>query len=262
MTPWLTRLSFLFFFTCLLISGARGQGGPPLHTDDPGTPGSGNWEINFGFTVDRQPQSHEYETPIVDFNFGAGNRVQLKFELPYVLVNTNGGPIRSGLGNSLFGVKWRFYESKKHSFSLSTYPQLEFSNPTASVRRDLVNGAPNFLLPLEVTKKVGPLDLNAEAGYWFNSYASGGHILGLAVGHRPTERLELLGEVYDQKQVRGTVRDSTGGIGGRYEFHKQLLLLFMVGRGFHGVASQQSRLIGYLGLQFQIERAPAAAVRP
>jgi hypothetical protein len=92
-TPWLTRMSFLFFFTCLLISGARGQGGPPLHTHDPDTPGSENWEINFGFTVDRQPQSHEYETPIVDFNFGAGNRVQLKFELPYLLVNTNGGPM-------------------------------------------------------------------------------------------------------------------------------------------------------------------------
>ena len=30
------------------------QGGPPLLTDDPGTPGKNNWEINLGYTMDRQ----------------------------------------------------------------------------------------------------------------------------------------------------------------------------------------------------------------
>jgi len=27
------------------------QGGPPMLTDDPGTPGSGAWEINFAYVV-------------------------------------------------------------------------------------------------------------------------------------------------------------------------------------------------------------------
>jgi len=232
----------------------RGQGGPPLQTDDPGTPGNHNWEINAGFTADRQPGAHTYETPIIDVNYGAGDRIQLKFELPYVLVNANGGPTQSGLGNSLLGVKWRFYENTKHGLAISTYPQLEFANPTASVHRGLVNSAPNFLLPLEVTKKVGPLELNAEAGYWFNSYATNGHILGLAAGRQATKKLELLAESYHQEQVRGTVRDTTFGGGGRYEFYKHVLLLFMAGRSIHGPASGQSQLIGYLGLQFQIER--------
>lgn len=241
-----------------LPAAAMGQGGPPLQTDDPGTPGNRNWEINMGFTVDRAQDANAYETPILDLNYGLGDRIQLKFEIPYLLESLNGRPVQSGLGNSLFGVKWRFYESKKYGMTFSTYPQLEWNNPTSSLRRGLVAGAPNFLLPLEVTKKVGPITLDGEAGYWFNSYASNGRIMGLAVGHQQTAALELLGEVYHEVQVRGTLRDTTFGIGGRYEFHHGLLLLFMAGRSFSGPASGQSQMIGYLGLQMQIEHGKAS----
>jgi len=46
------------------------QGGPPLLTDDPGTPGRNNWEVNLGYTIDRQPSDNYYETPILDMNYG------------------------------------------------------------------------------------------------------------------------------------------------------------------------------------------------
>jgi Putative MetA-pathway of phenol degradation len=237
----------------LLPAVALGQGGPPLQTDDPGTPGNRNWEINVGFTADRESTANSYETPILDLNYGLGDRIQLKFEIPYLLQSTNTTPVQSGLGNSLLGVKWRFYENKKYGWDISTYPQLEWNNPTSSLRRGFVAGAPNFLLPLEVTKKLGPITMDGEVGYWFNSYASNGRILGLAVGHQQTTKLELLGEVYNQVQVRGTERETTFDFGGRYEFHHGLLLLFMAGRSFHGPASGQAQLIGYLGLQILIE---------
>lgn len=41
------------------------------------------------------------------------------------------------VGNSLAGVKWRFVENKRHELEISTYPQLEFNNPTSSVDRGL-----------------------------------------------------------------------------------------------------------------------------
>lgn len=211
-----------------------------------------------GFTVDRAPGSHTYETPILDLNYGWGDRIQLKFELPYLLQGTNGAPIQSGLGNSLAGVKWRFYQRKDHDFAISTYPQLEFNNPTDSVRRNIVNRAPNFLLPMEVTYRVGPLALDGEAGYWFNSYASNGYIAGFALSHQAADKLELLTEVYHQVQVRGTERDSTFGFGGRYELRKGMLLLFMAGRSFFGASSEQSQFIGYVGMQFQIQKEKPA----
>jgi hypothetical protein len=257
----LLSLGLLSAALCLSADPACGQGGPPLQTDDPGTPGNRNWEINVGVTADRMPESNTYETPIVDMNYGLGDRIQLKLEIPYLLVSNDSKPIQSGLGNSLAGVKWRFFEDKKHGLDISTYPQLEFSNPgSSSVRRGLVNSAPNFLLPVEVTKEAGPLELDGEAGYWFNSYTHDGYILGFAVGHHQTEKFELLSEIYQQVRVRGTERDTTFGLGGRYELHRDLLLLLMAGRSFHGPSSGQSQFIGYAGLQFQIDRSRPASV--
>src|SRR6266496_1771185 len=111
---------------------ASGQGGPPMRTDDPGTPGNGNWEINTGLTTDRRAQEREFEAPILDINYGAGERVQLKFEVPWLIRGTDDGSTKSGLGNSRFGVKWRFHEDKKRDLTISMYPQVDFNNPNNS----------------------------------------------------------------------------------------------------------------------------------
>ena len=58
------------------------QGGPPLLTDDPGTPGNRNWEINIASTQFFSPGENEVETPLLDINYGLGDRIQLKYEVP------------------------------------------------------------------------------------------------------------------------------------------------------------------------------------
>jgi hypothetical protein len=247
-------LSGVLFFTVAGAVAARAQGGPPLLTDDPGTPGNRNWEINLAFTQDIRPQGQSYETPILDMNYGLGDRIQLKWEIPYLVSGSEGSALTTGLGNSLAGVKWRFYQSPKRKLNISTYPQLELNNPgSRSWQRGLVAQGPNFLLPLEVTKQIGPLELNWDAGYWFSRHLSDGNILGFAAGHQVNTRLEVLGEAYHIAEVGGD-RDDTFDFGGRYELHPGLLFLFMAGRSFLGAPSGQSRFIGYFGLQFQIQR--------
>lgn len=102
-----------------LVSHA--QGGPPFRTDDPETPGNKHWEINFGWIGDRNPGSGAYQVPDFDFNYGLGDRIQLKYELPIAIEETRPQPatpstlalpgqVIGGLGESLLGVKWRFYE--------------------------------------------------------------------------------------------------------------------------------------------------------
>jgi len=64
-----------------LSSGtARAQAGPPFLTNDPGTPGNANWEINLGSmqTIARGVSS--YQVPQIDLNFGVGDRIQLTYE--------------------------------------------------------------------------------------------------------------------------------------------------------------------------------------
>jgi hypothetical protein len=44
---------FLVMAFCLsAIAAGMAQGGPPMRTDDPGTLGKGNWEINIAATAD------------------------------------------------------------------------------------------------------------------------------------------------------------------------------------------------------------------
>ena len=138
-------------------------------------------------------------------NYGWGDRVQLKYEMPYVYNSTNNGPLLSGPGDSKFGVKIRFFQNEKLDLNISTYPQLEINNTQNSVRRNLVYQGPLFLLPLEVTKKVGPVDVDLEVGRWFTQQQNY-WISGLALGHQATRRLEVLGEVYSDGTPTGAAR--------------------------------------------------------
>jgi hypothetical protein len=242
-----------FCFLALLFLAAlplTAQGGPPLLTDDPGTPGHNNWEINLGYTIDRQPGDNNYETPILDTNYGWGDRVQLKYEMPYIYNSAGGGPLISGPGNSKFGLKIRFLLDEKLDLNIGTYPQLEVNNTSNSVRRGLVYNGPLFLLPLEVTKKVGPVDVDLEVGHWFTQQ-KGYWISGLAFGHQATRRLEVLGEVYSDSTPAGE-RDNTFDFGGRYRLNRNVLLIFMAGRSFSPPSTGQSQFIGYFGMQFQL----------
>jgi hypothetical protein len=87
-------------------------------------------------------------------NYGLGSRIQLKYQVPYLVEGTDGGPTRSGLGKSLAGVKWRFYDSDEKGLQISTYPQLEFNNPTSSLQRGLVDYGTRFYLPIELTRRL------------------------------------------------------------------------------------------------------------
>jgi hypothetical protein len=110
-----------FLSLCLHARDARAQGGPPFRTDDPDTPGNRHWEINFGFIGDRNPGTGAYQVPDFDINYGLGDRIQLKYEIPISIEETRPAPaspgvpatgetVIGGLGESLLGIKWRFFE--------------------------------------------------------------------------------------------------------------------------------------------------------
>ncbi len=239
-------------FVFLLTAAAHAQGGPPFRTDDPETPGNRHWEINFGFIGDRNPAAGAYQVPDFDINYGLGDRIQLKYELPIAIEETrqqaatNTTPAQSssvigGLGESLLGIKWRFYEHHPGdpalcgrfgtglltafkssaatpaaaagdspgsndepvvNLSVSTYPQLFLDNPTRAVPRGLVAPGPSFFLPLEVNARIGPVRLDGEVGYNFgNRNLPQSWGRGLLVGHEFSDRTELYLEFYDQQDA-------------------------------------------------------------
>src|SRR3954454_19296239 len=90
------RIPVLVALACAAASGplapaaAHAQGGPPLITDDPGTPGDGKWEIELSFTAEKTHRKTTYEAPLLDFNYGWGDRIQLKYEVPLLVLNEKG----------------------------------------------------------------------------------------------------------------------------------------------------------------------------
>lgn len=235
-----------------LALSAAAQGGPPFIGDDPGTPGDGNWEINVAAYTERHPTERIYNLPILDMNYGWGPRIQLKYQVPYLVDGTDGGPTRSGLGKSLAGVKWRFYDSGEDGTQISTYPQLEFNNPTSSVERGLVDKGVRLYLPLELTKKVGPFVINPEIGYWFANRTGAAWATGIVVGRDVTKRLELDGELYATANTDGSNHWTTYDAGGRYKLNEHFVALFMAGSSFRGSGQQagQPQFFGYIGMQF------------
>src|SRR5271170_1316399 len=131
----LRSLIFLAFFS--VGTSAFAQGGPPYYTNDPGTPGPFNWEINIGympFFYSNQSVSH---VPDVDINFGIGDRIQLTYESAWLRVQNPSSPTKFGLNQSNFGFKWRFLDHGENGLSISIFPQGFVNNGNDAVRRGI-----------------------------------------------------------------------------------------------------------------------------
>lgn len=254
---------------------AQAQGGPPFTTDDPATPGNRHWEINIGWTANHNPGSSGYQTPDIDLNYGWGERVQLKFELPIAVATDGNNTTRVGLGESQPGIKIRLYEHHRAgepksdenlNFSVGTYPQAVLNNPTRSVQRGVVEAGPQYYLPIELTTRIGPLKLNGEVGRWIsNRHVPDRWGRGLIVGREFSERFELYTELYDLQDVNRIdgapkQRGFTLSVGGRQTLDRKghLRLLFRGGRSLQAVTREngEPNWVLYLGLQILTASSP------
>jgi hypothetical protein len=245
---WLAALCF-FAIPC----AAHAQGAPPLLTNDPGTPGNGNWEINLGVMPVLRQNQDVFQVAQIDVNFGLGERIQLTYEIPFVLQNQAGQPAQTGWSNSTIGVKWRFIDDKS-GWSASIFPQLEPPGLGAAVKTGIANGGTRLLFPVEITKSVGPINLGFEAGYFIPWHSHGERIIGFTAGHDVTPKLNVLCEVYNDRAMGALPHDTTFDAGAKYEFHKGLLLMFMAGRTFSGNSSNQPEFMGYVGVQILLDK--------
>jgi len=268
-------------FSSVLATVAHAQGGPPFITDDPVTCGNKHLEVNIGFIADHNPAHASYSTPNLDFNYGIGDRLQLKWEIPLAVATDEHNTTIAGPGNSLFGIKWQLYahyragkpkSDENLTFALGSYPQVAVNNPTSSVRRGVVDSGPQYYLPLEALAKIGWLRLNGEVGRWIGNRTVPERLgRGLIAGHEFSDKLELYSEIYDLSDLSSInnaakQREFTLDFGGRRTLNRRgnLHLLFMGGRSLHHSNKDNSEpnWIAYLGLQMSFgpkDDEPASA---
>ncbi|HKU61107.1 MAG TPA: hypothetical protein VJQ44_07825 [Gemmatimonadales bacterium] len=240
---------WLLVLNLLLPAAVAAQGGPPLRTDDPGTPGPGHWEINTALTIEKVPGQTAFEAPLADINYGIGERVQLKLEAPLEVVDQHGASAETRLGNPMVGVKWRFLDRVGTGFAVSTYPQLELVGPSRTEAEREADGGESLLLPIEAVVRTGPVAWNAEVGYRMVADAASAVIYGLVLGHDLTPWLELAAECNGESDSRLEEATVVCSLGARESVNEHFTLLGALGRGISGPSEERPTMAMYLGLQ-------------
>ena len=246
-------LTFLIGIASLLMTAffsltVSAQGGPPMITDDTETVPKGHWEINTAFTIERGFDGRLFGTPLLDINYGLSKNTQLKVEIPWLVLRRNGQRGISGLGNTNIGVRWRFRdETEKQRIAISIYPQIEFNNPTSSVRRGFVDKGPEFLMPLQWQTMIGKFAVGGDVGYRFKR-GPDEMIYGFIVGRELNKSVEVMGELHGTGP-RAKLGDSeiVYNFGSRIKLTNHANFIFSAGKSIR--SNFDPRFIGYAGVQ-------------
>jgi hypothetical protein len=250
---WIRRPLRALLCACLALAAlqAHAQGGPPMLTDDPGTPGDGHWEINIATLSDHSGDTWTYALPLLDINYGVGDRLQLKFEMPWLIERVDDSGRQSGAGNSVAGVKWRFFDAGEEGWQMSTYPQVRSRFPVSGSA--LADGGVSYLLPFEVQRKFGDWGVNFDVGRWLRPAGQGDTwIGGVAIGRELAKNFEVVGELHDEADVHSSRSELTLNFGARWQLSDRYTLLVSAGSDLHNSLEEQSSLLTYLGLQVNL----------
>jgi hypothetical protein len=235
----------------ILTTAAHAQGGPPLVTDDPDTPGSGNWEINAAVIGAQSHRHWDLAAPDLDINYGWGEHVQLKVDLNWASAEASDGRRLSGLGAADFGVKWRFVDQDKSGFALSIYPQLLMNLAPSSATRGLTSENREFFLPAEISTVYGAFQFDAEAGRNFVQRGPDAWVAGVIVSHACGPNLECGFELHGvviERQLEPLVN-----LGVHWKLAKHVILLAALGRDIGPGAEGGQSFLFYFGFQLLSE---------
>lgn len=242
-------IKFLYILLLLNISTAllhAQSGGPPMITDDPGTPDKGAWEINFSFNTDLKTVEKEFEAPLLDINFGFNERTQLKLEFPYLFSSTVPNGYQGRFGNVTLGIKYRFFDEDKFGFALSIYPQISIATGT--------NEKNEYLFPLQIEKSFGKVVFGMDVRYAYivddDDFFQNGFLLGYDV----SERLKMMGEfVYWANTHKFNNANGVLNIGMKYQISNVFSFMTSMGTGlFSQDSNSRIIFISFVGLQINI----------
>ena len=225
-----------FVFAALLVFVSRfafAQGGPPMITDDPGTPGNGKWENNLAIVFSHVPNEWSIDAPAIDLNYGWGDHIQLTLQGGPALLKRSDRGLIGGVGGTEAAVKWRFLDEEKSGVDVSMFPRIIFNVLHSSVRRGLAEDGTRFQIPFQAAKKLGPIDLDAEFGPLISSVGPGELIYGVVADTEVTKATTIVAEVHATSRTNFTRDVVTLNFGWRHKLNDHAIWLASVGHDVH-----------------------------
>jgi hypothetical protein len=228
---------------------ARGQGGPPMITDDPGTPGDKKWEINLALAFEHRPGETSSDLPAIDLNYGVGEHIQLTLQTAPVFLNRDGHGLIGGLGGTEAAVKWRFLDQQQNGdgFDMSMFPRVIFNIVSSSARRGLSEDGTRFQIPMQLAKTFGRWHADFEFGPHVSSVARSEWLYGVVAGFDVSKPTLLMAELHGTSRMNFTRELLTVNVGIHHEFSKTRILIVSLGREIR--SPDPLATIGYFGMQ-------------
>ena len=239
----------------LLPRGARAEAGPPLLTDDPWTPGSNHWEINLAVTSEVNHDEFRLEAPLADINYGVGEHIQLKYEVPFTVSGGTAQASQSGFAQSIAGVKWRFLDKDKTGLAMSTYPQVSFKSPGSVISKaatDSNESGLEFLVPVELEEGLGVFKFNEELGYHVIQGAASHYAYGFGSAYSVRDGFLVMAEFHGESSTSFSENSVISNLGTVFDFSGRLSLLVSVGRTVISTDGGPAKYLSYSGLQFRL----------
>jgi hypothetical protein len=225
------------------------QGGPPMITDDPGTPGPGKWENNIAIVFEHRSDEASIDLPQVDLNYGVGEHIQLTFQTaPVLLKRDDHGPI-GGLGGTEAALKWRFLDENKSGVDISMFPRVIFNIQQSSARRGLSEDGTRFQIPFQAAKTFGRWHADAEFGPLGSTVGRSEFLYGAVAGYDLAKPTMLMAELHGTSRMNFTQDVLIANFGLRHEFTENYILIISMGHELRS-PDQPTALIGYFGMQF------------
>ena len=252
MTSEKLKRKFLFvaFAICALAARhAWAQGGPPMITDDPGTPGNGKFEINVAVAFNRLPQEISWDVPALDINYGVGDHIQLTLQTAPVILKRSGQGAIGGLGGTEAALKWRFLDEEKAGVDVSMFPRVLFNIVQSSVRRGLAEDGTRVQLPFQVAKKFGKIALDFEWGALASTVGRSQWLYGVVGGVDLTKSTTVMAELHGTSRISFDRDVLTVNFGIRQKLTDHAILIASLGHEVRTPADQPLAFIGYCGVQ-------------
>jgi hypothetical protein len=242
------QLAIAIFFACA-ARVAFAQGGPPMITDDPGTPGNRKWENNFAIAFEHRPNEWLVDAPAIDLNYGVGEHIQLTLQTSLAILKRSDHGAIAGIGGSEAAVKWRFVDEEQSGFDVSMFPRIIFNVTQSSVRRGLSEDGTRFQIPFQVAKKVGPVGLDFEFGPHASSVGRSEFLYGIIGGVEVSKTTALMAELHGTSRMNFTRNALILNVGWRHKINEHAIWIGSLGHELRAPEEQQLALIGYCGVQ-------------
>jgi hypothetical protein len=243
------RFGLVFFAVQALIYET---GTAQMVTDDPSTVGKNNLEIIVASVIERSEVTHIYELPLVEFNYGLIESIQLSMEFPFIIDHEIGNEPLRGIGKVNLGTKWRTIEDEKTGIAAGIHPQLLFNIMSSSSEKELTDKGEEFFLPASLQAEfgksagvvqIGRLIRSADSGFWF---------YGLLMEYGLSKRVEIAAEVFGNVPGDFSDNETFLNAGASVMVSKHLRVLLSAGKNIIKSRENDNIFIAYVGAQINL----------